>query len=100
MSSTGIKLTINDKVYKAYLEHGSIHAITIGYENEVDLYLTGYNVGQKVTWHKSALGRGAAFSLEVVEMEESSNPQEMKEYTNEELLHRYALLKQKLSSEG
>jgi hypothetical protein len=98
MNATGIKLTINDEIYKAYLEHGSIHAIIIGYENDVNLYLTGYNAAQKVTWHKSALGKGATFSLDVVEMEESSPPQEMKEYTNEELLHRYALLKQKLDN--
>jgi hypothetical protein len=99
MKSAGIKLTINGEIYKACIDPGSVHAITIGYENSIDLYLRGSNAGQKVTWYKSALDKGAIFSFEIIEMEKSSSPQEMKEYTNEELLSRYVLLKQKLKGE-
>ena len=96
MKSTGIILTINNDIYKACIERGSIHAITIGYDNEVDFYLRGSNIFQKISWHKSMLKEGDTFNLEIAEIEKSSAHLEIEEDTNEELLARYMTLKQKI----
>lgn len=97
----GFELIIKDQIIRATTNQQDLLSIILFCDKKgIDIHFCGNSITSYVTWFSSNLKVGDKLQINIVDVKESSFPQNINKKKDEELLELYNYLKNKLANEG